>query len=232
MRLLLVEGHITELFGTLPWHTWFSNEISRDICPKGDGCPEMERHFATEVCDYDGRHVCWAKSLDHAIFIVNAVNHLHRKCSERASPPTLGENAYDGHFGHDIHGGESPSGMNTDSVICKESVQRFLKDGETVEQCLVRNRRDIDALLGLLAKEREKSDIVRPYESPRWRDVADEPPQEAQEVLFVHDGKTVHGAWIGGAFWHNNQRCSAAAWIPLPTPPKYDVSGTGGHSEK
>ena len=73
---------MTELFGTLPWHTWFSSEISRDICPKGDGCPEMERHFATEVCDYDGRHVCWAKSLEHAIFIVNAVNHLHRKCSE------------------------------------------------------------------------------------------------------------------------------------------------------
>jgi len=69
-------------------------------------------------------------------------------------------------------------------------------------------------------------------EFPRWRDVADEPPQKAQEVLFVHGGKTVHGAWIGGAFWHNNQRCSATTWLPLPTPPKYDVSGTGRHSEK
>ena len=116
--------------------------------------------------------------------------------------------------------------MNTDSVICKESVQRFLKDGETVEQCLVRNRRDIDTLLGLLAKEREKSDIVRPYESPRWRDVADEPPQKAQEVLFVHDGKTVHGAWIGGAFWHNNQKMAAAQWMPLPEPPKVGADST------
>lgn len=232
MRLLLVEGHITELFGTLPWHTWFSNEISRDIYPKGDGCPEMERNIAVEVCDYDGRHVCWAKSLEHAKFIVNAVNHLHRARTERTLPPTLGENAYDGHFEHDIYGGESPSGMNTDSVICKESVQRFLKDGETVEQCLVRNRRDIDTLLGLLAKEREKSDIVRPYESPRWRDVADEPPQKAQEVLFVHDGKTVHGAWIGGAFWHNNQRCSAATWLPLPMPPKPCLSGELKYSEE
>lgn len=118
------------------------------------------------------------------------------------------------------------------AATCKESVQRFLKDGETVEQCLVRNRGDIDTLLGLLAKEREKSDIVRPYESPRWRDVADEPPQKAQEVLFVHDGKTVHGAWIGGAFWHNNQRCSATAWLPLPMPPKPCLSGELKYSEE
>jgi len=102
----------------------------------------------------------WAKSLEHAMFIVNAVNHLHRARLEGTWPPTLGT------------------------------------------------------------------------EFPRWRDVADEPPQKAQEVLFVHGGKTVHGAWIGGAFWHNNQRCSATTWLPLPTPPKYDVSGTGRHSEK
>lgn len=74
--------------------------------------------------------------------------------------------------------------------------------------------------------------VERLTESPRWRDVADEPPQEAQEVLFVHDGKTVHGAWIGGAFWHNNQRCSAATWLPLPAPPKSDVGGTAKYSEE
>lgn len=157
----------------------------------------------------------------------NAVtNKMHPECLAYLEESTQG-----GHFEYDIYGGERPSGMNTDSVICKESVQRFLKDGETVEQCLVRNRRDIDTLLGLLAKEREKSDIVRPYEYPRWRDVTDEPPQKAQEVLFVHDGKTVHGAWIGGTFWHNNQRCSATAWLPLPEPPKSCVSGTSKYSE-
>lgn len=118
------------------------------------------RNSITQVCDYDGECVCWAKSLEHAMFIVNAVNHLHRARLEGTWPPTLGT------------------------------------------------------------------------EFPRWRDVADEPPQKAQEVLFVHGGKTVHGAWIGGAFWHNNQRCSATTWLPLPTPPKYDVSGTGRHSEK
>lgn len=74
------------LFGTLPWNTGLSNEISRGTYPKGDGGPGMEGHLAVEVCDYDGRHVCWAKSLEHAMFIVNAVNHLHRKCSEGASP--------------------------------------------------------------------------------------------------------------------------------------------------
>lgn len=52
-----------------------------------------------------------------------------------------------------------------------------------------------------------------------WRDVVNELPQEAQEVLFVRGGKTVHGAWIGGIFWHNNQKCAAATWMPLPKPP-------------
>ena len=55
--------------------------------------------------------------------------------------------------------------------------------------------------------------------APRWRDVADELPQEAQEVLFVRGGKTVHGAWIGGIFWHSNQKMAAAYWMPLPLPP-------------
>lgn len=36
--------------------------------------------------------------------------------------------------------------------------------------------------------------------SPRWLDVAKEVPRNAQEVLFVRDNKTVHGAWIGGIF--------------------------------
>lgn len=59
----------------------------------------------------------------------------------------------------------------------------------------------------------------------RWRDVSEELPQEAQEVLFVRDGKTVHGAWIGGIFWHSNQKMAAAKWMPLPLPP--NVSGAG-----
>lgn len=52
-----------------------------------------------------------------------------------------------------------------------------------------------------------------------WRDVVDELPNEAQEVLFVRHGKTVHGAWIGGIFWHSNQKCAAATWRPMPEPP-------------
>jgi hypothetical protein len=56
--------------------------------------------------------------------------------------------------------------------------------------------------------------------APYWRDVAEEVPQEAQEVLFVRGGKTVHGAWIGGIFWHSNQKMAAAKWMPLPLPPK------------
>lgn len=55
--------------------------------------------------------------------------------------------------------------------------------------------------------------------APRWRDVADELPREAQEVLFVRNGKTVFGAWIGGIFWHNNQKMAAAYWMPIPKAP-------------
>ena len=68
--------------------------------------------------------------------------------------------------------------------------------------------------------------------TPRWRDVAEELPQEAQEVLFVRGGKTVHGAWIGGIFWHSNQKMAAAQWMPLPEPPKVGAGGTAteGHN--
>ena len=55
--------------------------------------------------------------------------------------------------------------------------------------------------------------------APRWRDVSDELPAEAQEVLFVRGGKTVHGAWIGGIFWHSGQKMAAAKWMPLPAAP-------------
>ena len=64
--------------------------------------------------------------------------------------------------------------------------------------------------------------------APRWRDVADELPQEAQEVLFVRGGKTVHGAWIGGIFWHSNQKMAAAYWMPLPLPPNAELAQQTG----
>lgn len=49
-----------------------------------------------------------------------------------------------------------------------------------------------------------------------WRDVSDELPKEAQEVLFVRDNKVVHGAWINGIFWHSNTKMAAAKWMPFP----------------
>lgn len=57
-----------------------------------------------------------------------------------------------------------------------------------------------------------------------WRDVAEELPTEAQEVLFVRGDKVVHGAWIGGIFLHSNTKMAAAKWMPLPPvdlPPLY-----------
>lgn len=69
-------------------------------------------------------------------------------------------------------------------------------------------------------------DAAKIRSAPRWLDVADELPQAAQEVLFVRDNKTVHGAWIGGIFWHNNQKMAAAKWMPLPLPPTAQESGS------
>ena len=73
----------------------------------------------------------------------------------------------------------------------------------------------------------DAADVIE--RAPRWRDVADELPQEAQEVLFVRGGKTVHGAWIGGIFWHSNQKMAAAYWMPLPLPPNAKLTGGGAN---
>lgn len=45
----------------------------------------------------------------------------------------------------------------------REDVERFLKDEETIEECLMRNRRDIDTLMGKLAElktENERLGLV------------------------------------------------------------------------
>jgi hypothetical protein len=82
----------------------------------------------------------------------------------------------------------------------------------------------VNACAGVTTEELEQGGFVsglleRIADAPRWRDVVDELPKEAQEVLFVRGGKTVHGAWIGGIFWHSNQQMAAATWMPLPKPP-------------
>lgn len=74
---------MAKLFETLPWHTWFSSEIGDRLNPNGDRHPDMVRYSVVQVCDYDGECVCWAKSLEHAMLIVNAVNYLHRARTER-----------------------------------------------------------------------------------------------------------------------------------------------------
>jgi hypothetical protein len=55
-----------------------------------------------------------------------------------------------------------------------------------------------------------------------WRDVDYEVPEQAQEVILVLGEKVVHGAWIGGMFWHNNRKVGATNWMPLPQPPKQE----------
>ena len=55
-----------------------------------------------------------------------------------------------------------------------------------------------------------------------WRDVDYEVPEQAQEVILVLGEKVVHGAWIGGMFWHNNRKVEATKWRPLPQPPNQE----------
>ena len=95
----------------------------------------------------------------------------------------------------------------------------------------------VNACAGVTTEELEQGGFVaglveRLEDAPRWRDVVDELPQEAQEVLFVRGGKTVHGAWIGGIFWYSNQKMAAATWMPLPKPPKVGAGDTAalGHN--
>jgi hypothetical protein len=96
---------------------------------------------------------------------------------------------------------------------------------------LARQRDELERLCNY--HEKIHADLLEQLaEAPRWLDVVDELPQEAQEVLFVRGGKVVHGAWIGGIFWYSNQKMAAAKWMPLPQPPKVGAGGTAtlGHN--
>ena len=73
--------------------------------------------------------------------------------------------------------------------------------------------------LNIYAPDDCKGAIMDVSKISPWRDVANELPKKNQEVLFVRNGKTVHGAWIGDIFWHNNEKVAAAKWMPLPAPP-------------
>jgi hypothetical protein len=59
---------------SLPWHVGFYNQIGDMLNPTGDWHPDLVRYDVVQVVDFDGRHVCWAKSKEHADLIVEAVN--------------------------------------------------------------------------------------------------------------------------------------------------------------
>jgi hypothetical protein len=116
----------------------------------------------------------------------------------------------------------------THQRICAEIQERHNK-----ELAAVTAQRDELAKLCNYNEKIHLDMLERLAEAPRWRDVVEELPQEAQEVLFVRGGKVVHGAWIGGIFWHNNQKMAAAQWMPMPQPPKVgagDTAKTEGHN--
>lgn len=51
-----------------------------------------------------------------------------------------------------------------------------------------------------------------------WIDISERKPEKPQEVLFVLDGRTVAGAWIGDIFWYSNKKRAALWWQPFPEP--------------
>ena len=62
----------------LPWNVGFHNEIADMPSRTGDWHPDMVRYRVVQICDFDGRHVAWAKSPEHAAMIVEAVNATQR----------------------------------------------------------------------------------------------------------------------------------------------------------
>lgn len=52
------------------------------------------------------------------------------------------------------------AGFDRGWSAAREDVARFLKDEETIEQCLERNRRDIDTLMRMLDEEKKKSESL------------------------------------------------------------------------
>lgn len=106
-----------------------------------------------------------------------------------------------------------PEGLSAGLAVRVSSDEIEYRRADLVDAEIARLTRERDEAVAECARLREVLE-----NSARWRDVADELPQEAQEVLFVRYGKTVHGAWIGGCFWHNNQQMAAAKWMPLPKP--------------
>lgn len=95
---------------------------------------------------------------------------------------------------------------------------RRLRAAGEMDYCEVYQRHTQSIPASKLAALREKAESVSDGWKG-WRDVyVHGYPEAAQEVLFARGGITVHGAFIGGIFWHSNEKCAAALWMPLPTP--------------
>ena len=110
-------------------------------------------------------------------------------------------------FADDDGGIGVSSECQVDSVLFDE-INKALS--ATPEQSLAASelRKERDALL---------ADNERLREALRWRDVSvDGLPTEAQEILFIRDGKALYGAFIGGVFWYSNKQCAALYWKPMP----------------
>ncbi len=177
-----------------------------------NGCPE------NQVCDY-------CQSMDAALRLI-AVNREVVELQERIrqlesqSVPVMGEAvAIVGdpiailrrEIGEDTWFDWTPVKPGSDEH------QRLRAAGE-MDYCEVYQRYTQSIPASKLAALREKAESASDGWKG-WRDVyVHGCPEAAQEVLFARGGITVHGAFIGGIFWHSNEKCAAALWMPLPTP--------------
>lgn len=117
-------------------------------------------------------------------------------------------------FVHERHAGHDAVVQFAHAVIAD-----FLdRAGQYVTNDASREAAIADALAAHSADARNGEGVALAQEM-RWRDVSVEKPTQAQQVLFVRNGKVHFGAWINDIFWYSNEKVCALYWMPLPEAP-------------
>ena len=93
-----------------------------------------------------------------------------------------------------------------------------LGDGDT-EHDTIDWRGFARAVIAAHSADARNGEGVALAQEMRWRDVSVEKPTQAQQVLFVRNGKVHFGAWINDIFWYSNEKVCALYWMPLPEAP-------------
>lgn len=215
----ITRGHYYDVYASAETRAAYLAWQAAQSVPKdkptecANGCPEKQ------VCDY-------CQSMDAALRLI-AVNRevveLHERIRqlEKELGEALMEQAV-AVIGEPVAILRRQIGEDTwfdwTPVLPNSKTHKQLKAAGEMDYCEVYQRYTQSIPASKLAALREKAESVSEGWKG-WRDVyVHGYPEAAQEVLFARGGITVHGAFIGGIFWHSNEKCAAALWMPLPTP--------------